>query len=139
MTREGRKNPASAGSLATGRTRRALKVGTLTTHVGGSYLLSALKRPFQSASEQQRELLDTHTMGRRVLGRRLGEESQENQEQFLELFDEIPLDRVSVSLVSSQPVGAAPHLAMFLWAAEQAGFETVFEGGERGGGHGWRK
>src|SRR3989442_9246394 len=32
---------------------------------------------------------------------------------------------VSVSLVSSQPVGAAPHLAMFLAAAERRGFDRA--------------
>lgn len=41
---------------------------------------------------------------------------------FENLFDAIPLDRVSVSLVSSQPIGAAPHLAMFLRAARARGF-----------------
>ncbi len=46
--------------LTTGRTRRALKVGTLTTQVGGSYLLNALKRPFQSEDRQRQETLDTH-------------------------------------------------------------------------------
>ncbi|HEV7685423.1 MAG TPA: methylmalonyl-CoA mutase family protein, partial [Acidimicrobiia bacterium] len=35
-------------------------------------------------------------------------------DDFDDLFTAIPLDRVSVSLVSSQPVGAAPHLAMYL-------------------------
>lgn len=46
--------------LTTGRTRRALKVGTLTTQVGGSYLLAALKRPFQSEDRQKQETLETH-------------------------------------------------------------------------------
>ncbi len=44
-------------------------------------------------------------------------------EDFDDLFAGIPLDSVSVSLVSSQPVGAAPHLAMFLAAAERRGFD----------------
>jgi len=38
-----------------------------------------------------------------------------------ELFEGIPLDRVSVSLVSSQPIGALPHFAMFLRAARRHG------------------
>jgi methylmalonyl-CoA mutase N-terminal domain/subunit len=42
---------------------------------------------------------------------------------FDDLFAGIPLDRVSVSLVSSQPVGAAPHLAMFVTSAERRGFD----------------
>jgi phospholipid transport system substrate-binding protein len=36
-----------------------------------------------------RELLDTRTMGRRVLGRRLAEEPPETQERFHALFDEL--------------------------------------------------
>jgi methylmalonyl-CoA mutase N-terminal domain/subunit len=46
-------------------------------------------------------------------------------DDFGDLFAGIPLDRVSVSLVSSQPVGAAPHLAMFLRAAEGRGFDRA--------------
>ncbi|WP_327044182.1 methylmalonyl-CoA mutase family protein [Microbispora sp. NBC_01189] len=38
------------------------------------------------------------------------------------LFDGIPLDEVSVSLVSSQPIGAVPHLAMYVRSAERRGF-----------------
>jgi predicted unusual protein kinase regulating ubiquinone biosynthesis (AarF/ABC1/UbiB family) len=54
--------PAAARStpLTTGRARRVLKVGTLTTSVGGSYLWQALKRPFQSVEQTERDLLDTH-------------------------------------------------------------------------------
>ena len=37
-----------------------LKVGTLTTSVGGSYLWQALKRPFQSQAQTDRDLLDAH-------------------------------------------------------------------------------
>ena len=37
-----------------------LKVGTLTTSVGGSYLWQALKRPFQSQAQTDRNLLDAH-------------------------------------------------------------------------------
>jgi len=37
-----KRKPAPREHLTTGRTRRALKVGSLTTQVGGSYLLSAL-------------------------------------------------------------------------------------------------
>ena len=46
------------------------------------------------------------------------------REDFLDLFAGIPLDETSVSLVSSQPIGAVPHLAMFLWAARERGFDT---------------
>jgi methylmalonyl-CoA mutase, N-terminal domain len=46
-------------------------------------------------------------------------------DDFDDLFAGIPLDRLSVSLVSSQPVGAAPHLAMFLTAAERRGYDRA--------------
>jgi predicted unusual protein kinase regulating ubiquinone biosynthesis (AarF/ABC1/UbiB family) len=51
---------ASGATLTTGRARRALKVGSLTTSVGSSYLWQALKRPFQSQGQTERDLLDTH-------------------------------------------------------------------------------
>jgi predicted unusual protein kinase regulating ubiquinone biosynthesis (AarF/ABC1/UbiB family) len=51
---------ASGGTLTTGRARRVLKVGTLTTSVGGSYIWQALKRPFQSQARTERDLLDAH-------------------------------------------------------------------------------
>ncbi|MEO6028647.1 MAG: AarF/UbiB family protein [Candidatus Binatia bacterium] len=51
---------ARSAPLTTGRARRALKVGSLTTSVGSSYLWQALKSPFQSQEETTRGLLDTH-------------------------------------------------------------------------------
>jgi predicted unusual protein kinase regulating ubiquinone biosynthesis (AarF/ABC1/UbiB family) len=50
----------SQSSLTKGRAKRALRVGTLTTSVGGSYLWHVLRRPFQSTSKKEQELLDTH-------------------------------------------------------------------------------
>ncbi len=44
---------------------------------------------------------------------------------FTDLFAGIPLDQVSTSLVSSQPIGAVPHLAMHLVAAERRGYEPA--------------
>ncbi len=54
--------PAGARSpqITTGRARRVLKVGSLTTSVGSSYLWQALKRPFQSQAQTDRGLLDAH-------------------------------------------------------------------------------
>ena len=49
-------------------------------------------------------------------------------DDFDDLFAGIPLDRVSVSLVSSQPVGAAPHLAMFLPGGRRAGLRPGLPG-----------
>src|SRR3982751_1070804 len=58
-----RRMPRSEGGEATitkGRARRVLKVGALTTSVGGSYIWQALKRPFQSQERTDRDLLDAH-------------------------------------------------------------------------------
>src|SRR4030095_12558511 len=53
-----------------GRARRLMSVGGLTTSVGGSYLWQALKRPFQSTSQQEAALLEPHSRNaRRVLER----------------------------------------------------------------------
>lgn len=46
-------------------------------------------------------------------------------EDFSDLFDGIPLDEVSVSLVSSQPIGAVAHFAMFLGAAGRRGIPAT--------------
>ena len=46
-------------------------------------------------------------------------------DDFDDLFAGIPLDRVSVSLVSSQPIGAVPHFAMFLRTAERCGIDPA--------------
>ncbi len=57
-----KRTPAAARTvpLTTGRARRVLKVGSLTTSVGSSYLWQALKRPFQSQAQTERDLLDAH-------------------------------------------------------------------------------
>jgi len=46
--------------ITSGRARRLLSVGSLTSAVGGSYLWQALKRPFQSDSRAGDDLLATH-------------------------------------------------------------------------------
>jgi len=68
--------------LTTGRTRRALKVGSLTTQVGSNYLWSALKRPFQSVDERRREVLDTHLKNAMLIV----EHSQELRGTFLKMM-----------------------------------------------------
>ncbi len=68
--------------LTTGRTRRALKVGTLTTQVGSSYLFNALKRPFQSVAAQRKDLLDTHLRNAMLIVER----SKELKGTFLKLL-----------------------------------------------------
>jgi predicted unusual protein kinase regulating ubiquinone biosynthesis (AarF/ABC1/UbiB family) len=46
--------------ITSGRARRMLSVGRLTTAVGTSYLWQAMKRPFQSASRTEQTLLEAH-------------------------------------------------------------------------------
>jgi predicted unusual protein kinase regulating ubiquinone biosynthesis (AarF/ABC1/UbiB family) len=58
--RAAKPRPRAASTLTTGRARRVLKVGTLTTSLGGSYIWQALKRPFQSQERTDRALLDAH-------------------------------------------------------------------------------
>src|SRR5439155_4948 len=54
------RRPSPVADITSGRTRRMLSVGRLTTSVGGSYLWQAIQRPFQSASRHERTLLETH-------------------------------------------------------------------------------
>jgi predicted unusual protein kinase regulating ubiquinone biosynthesis (AarF/ABC1/UbiB family) len=49
-----------ARELTRGRARRAIKMGELASQVGSSYLWTSLRRPFLSANEGERELLDAH-------------------------------------------------------------------------------
>ena len=98
--------------LTTGRTRRALKVGTLTTQVGGSYLLNALKRPFQSTDERQKDLLDTHLKNAMLIVER----SQELKGTFLKLMqmlsmrsDLLPPDVLQILSVVQSEVPPMPY------------------------------
>lgn len=98
--------------LTTGRTRRALKVGTLTTQVGGSYLLNALKRPFQSVDERRKDLLDTHLRNAMLIVER----SQELKGTFLKLMqmlsmrsDLLPPDVLQVLSVVQSEVPPMPY------------------------------
>jgi len=98
--------------LTTGRTRRALSVGTLTTQVGGSYLLSALKRPFLSVDAQRKELLDTHLKNALLIVER----SQELKGTFLKLMqmlsmrnDLLPPEVLEVLSVVQSEVPPMPY------------------------------
>ncbi len=71
----------SDDALTSGRARRVLKVSTLTTSVGGSYLWQVLKRPFQSQEQTERDLIDTHV--RNAL--RIVERSTELKGAFMKL------------------------------------------------------
>jgi predicted unusual protein kinase regulating ubiquinone biosynthesis (AarF/ABC1/UbiB family) len=67
--------------ITAGRARRMLSVGGLTTSVGGSYLWQALKRPFQSTSQQEAALLETHIRN----ARRVVERSAELRGAFMKM------------------------------------------------------
>jgi predicted unusual protein kinase regulating ubiquinone biosynthesis (AarF/ABC1/UbiB family) len=106
-----RKNTAK-DHLTTGRTRRALKVGTLTTQVGGSYLLNAIKRPFQSVDAQRRDLLDTHLRNAMLIVER----SKELKGTFLKLMqmlsmrnDLLPPEVLQVLSVVQSEVPPMPY------------------------------
>lgn len=47
-------------AIKSGRARRGLSVGGLTTAIGGSYLWQLVKRPFQTPDEHQDAMLATH-------------------------------------------------------------------------------
>ena len=49
-----------AADITSGRARRLLSVGSLTSAVGGSYLWQVLKRPFQSSEQAGEDLLAAH-------------------------------------------------------------------------------
>jgi len=70
-----------APKLARGRAKRVLKVGTLTTSVGSSYIWQALKRPFLPKDKRERELLDTHIRN----AMRIVESSKELKGAFMKL------------------------------------------------------
>ena len=67
--------------ITAGRARRMLSVGGLTTSVGGSYLWQALKRPFQSTTQREATLLDTHIRN----ARRVVERSKELRGAFMKM------------------------------------------------------
>jgi predicted unusual protein kinase regulating ubiquinone biosynthesis (AarF/ABC1/UbiB family) len=72
-----RRNP-----ITQGRARRAMKIGELASQVGTSYLWTSLRRPFLSASQRERELLETHVRN----ARRIVESSRHLRGAFLKLI-----------------------------------------------------
>lgn len=91
--------------ITKGRAKRALQVGSLTTSVGGSYVWNALKRPFQSAGQQDQSLFDLHLKN----ALRIVESSRELRGAFMKLVqmlsmrdDLLPLEVLNVlSVVQS--------------------------------------
>lgn len=80
MSSPDEKDPG-ADDITSGRTRRAFRMGSLTTQVGGNYLWNALKRPFQSSETRQDEMLETHLKNAFLIVER----SQELRGAFLKL------------------------------------------------------
>ncbi len=68
--------------LTQGRAKRALRVGSLTSAVSGSYAWNVLKRPFQSASKKEQALLDVHLKN----ALRIVESSRELRGAFMKLI-----------------------------------------------------
>src|SRR5215470_18935634 len=97
--------------ITSGRTRRMLSVGQLTTAVGGSYLWQVIKRPFQSATRTERALLETHIRNaERVVAR-----SKELRGAFMKLAqmlsmrgDLLPAEALEVLSVVQSSVPAMP-------------------------------
>ena len=97
--------------ITSGRARRMLSVGRLTTTVGGSYLWQAIKRPFQSTSRTQQALLDAHIRNaERVVAR-----SKELRGAFMKLAqmlsmraDVLPLEALEVLSIVQSSVPPMP-------------------------------
>ena len=98
--------------ITSGRTRRMLSVGRLTTAVGGSYLWQAIKRPFQSVSRTEQALLEAHIRNaERVVAR-----SKELRGAFMKLVqmlsmrsDLFPPEALEVLSVVQSSVPAMPY------------------------------
>jgi predicted unusual protein kinase regulating ubiquinone biosynthesis (AarF/ABC1/UbiB family) len=120
--------------ITSGRARRMLSVGRLTTSVGGSYLWQVLKRPFQSASRTQAALLEAHIRNaERVVAR-----SKELRGAFMKLTqllsmrtDLFPAEALEVLSVVQSSVPPMPYeqvrrvLTEELGAAPEERFERL--------------
>jgi predicted unusual protein kinase regulating ubiquinone biosynthesis (AarF/ABC1/UbiB family) len=75
-------SPSSAHSVLTkGRARRAMKMGSLASQVGSSYLWTSLRRPFLNSNRYKQELLDLHLKN----ARRVVEGSKQLRGAFMKL------------------------------------------------------
>jgi len=68
-------------TLTSGRARRAMKMGSLASQVGSSYLWTSLRRPFLNTARYERELLDIHLKN----ARRVVEGSKQLRGAFMKL------------------------------------------------------
>ncbi len=95
-----------ARKLASGRTKRVLKVGGVATSVGSSYLFERLRKPFRSSGDHEKSMLDTHIRN----AMRIVESSNELKGAFMKLVqmlsmrdDILPGEALDVlSVVQSQ-------------------------------------
>ena len=110
--------------ITSGRTRRMLSVGRVTTSVGGSYLWQALKRPFQSASRSQQALLEAHIRN----AERLVAGSKELRGAFMKLAqmlsmrtDLFPAEALEVLSVVQSSVPPMPYARVRALLTEELG------------------
>jgi predicted unusual protein kinase regulating ubiquinone biosynthesis (AarF/ABC1/UbiB family) len=68
-------------TLTSGRARRAMKMGSLASQVGSSYLWTSLRRPFLNTARYEQELLDIHLKN----ARRIVEGSKQLRGAFMKL------------------------------------------------------
>ncbi|MBV8451745.1 MAG: AarF/ABC1/UbiB kinase family protein [Deltaproteobacteria bacterium] len=68
-------------TLTSGRARRAMKMGSLASQVGSSYLWTSLRRPFLNNARYEQELLDLHLKN----ARRVVEGSKQLRGAFMKL------------------------------------------------------
>jgi predicted unusual protein kinase regulating ubiquinone biosynthesis (AarF/ABC1/UbiB family) len=68
-------------TLTSGRARRAMKMGSLASQVGSSYLWTSLRRPFLDSARYEQELLDIHLKN----ARRVVEGSKQLRGAFMKL------------------------------------------------------
>src|SRR5271167_597196 len=69
-------------TLTSGRARRAIKMGSLASQVGSSYLWTSLRRPFLNTARYEQELLDLHLKN----ARRVVEGSKQLRGAFMKLI-----------------------------------------------------
>jgi predicted unusual protein kinase regulating ubiquinone biosynthesis (AarF/ABC1/UbiB family) len=68
-------------SITSGRTRRAVKIGSLVSQVSSSYLWTSLRKPFLDSESHEREMLDTHIRN----AKRIVESSKQLRGAFMKL------------------------------------------------------
>ena len=68
-------------TLTSGRARRAMKMGSIASQVGSSYLWTSLRRPFLNSARYEQELLDLHLKN----ARRVVEGSKQLRGAFMKL------------------------------------------------------